>query len=81
MPPDTLTATDLKAEVGFASLRRLLPYLWPKGEPGLKARIVVSLLFVLASKLVQVYGAPFALQGAIDGMAHGVHAHAPFLLP
>jgi ATP-binding cassette subfamily B protein len=71
MPPDTLTATDLKAEVGFASLRRFLPYLWPKGEPGLKARIVVSLLFVLASKLVQVYGAPFALQGAIDGMAHG----------
>ncbi|WP_298688222.1 ABC transporter ATP-binding protein/permease [uncultured Sphingomonas sp.] len=76
MPPDTLTATDLKAEVGFASLRRFLPYLWPKGEPGLKARIVVSLLFVLASKLVQVYGAPFALQGAIDGMAHGVHDHS-----
>jgi ATP-binding cassette, subfamily B, heavy metal transporter len=76
MPPDTLTATDLKAEVGFASLRRFLPYLWPKGEPGLKARIVVSLLFVLASKLVQVYGAPFALQGAIDGMAHGVRDHS-----
>ena len=76
MPPDTMTATDLKAEVGFASLRRFLPYLWPKGEPGLKARIVVSLLFVLASKLVQVYGAPFALQGAIDGMAHGVRDHS-----
>ncbi len=80
MPPDTLTATDLKAEIGFASLRRFLPYLWPKGEPGLKARIVVSLLFVLASKLVQVYGAPFALQGAIDGMAKGDHSARTLIL-
>jgi len=75
MPPDTLTATDLKAEVGFASLRRFLPYLWPRGETGLKIRICVALLFVLASKMVQVYGAPFALQGAIDGMARGSLAH------
>ncbi len=80
MPPDTLTATDLKAEVGFASLRRFLPYLWPRGEAGLKARIVVSLLLVLASKLVQVYGAPFALQGAIDGMAKGDHSARTLIL-
>ena len=69
-----MTATDLKAEVGFASLRRFLPYLWPKGEIGLKARIVVSLLFVLASKWVQVKVTPFALQDAIDGMAKHDHA-------
>ena len=56
---------------GFATLRRFLPYLWPAGRPGLKLRIVVALLLVLASKLVQVYGAPFALQGAVDGMAKG----------
>ncbi len=80
MPPDTLTATDLKAEVGFASLRRFLPYLWPRGEAGLKARIVVSLLLVLASKLVLVYGAPFALQGAIDGMAKGDHSARTLIL-
>ena len=29
------------------------------------------MLLVVASKLVQVYGAPFALQGAIDRMAQG----------
>jgi ATP-binding cassette subfamily B protein len=45
--------------------------LWPSGAPGLKARIVVAFAFVIASKLVQVYGAPFALQGAIDHMASG----------
>jgi ATP-binding cassette subfamily B protein len=45
--------------------------LWPSGAPGLKARIVFAFAFVIASKLVQVYGAPFALQGAIDHMAAG----------
>jgi len=29
------------------------------------------MLLVVCSKLVQVYGAPFALQGAVDGMAQG----------
>ena len=56
---------------GFGTLRRFLPYLWPAGEPGLKLRILAALALVLLSKLVQVYGAPFALQGAVDGMARG----------
>ncbi len=55
----------------LATLRRFLPYLWPKDAPGLRARIVFALGLVVVSKLVQVYGAPFALQGAIDRMAGG----------
>jgi ATP-binding cassette, subfamily B, heavy metal transporter len=55
----------------FGSLKRFLPYLWPADAPQLKVRIVGAMLLVLASKLVQVYGAPFALQGAVDGMAPG----------
>ena len=53
------------------TLRRFLPYLWPVGEPVLKARIVGAMTFVVASKIVQVYGAAFALKFAIDRMAHG----------
>ncbi len=53
------------------TLRRFLPYLWPADAPALRLRIVGAMLLVVASKLVQVYGAPFALQGAIDGMASG----------
>ena len=53
------------------TLRRFLPYLWPTGETGLKVRIVGALTLVLMSKLVQVYGAPFALQGAVDSMTPG----------
>lgn len=55
----------------LATLRRFLPYLWPKSAPGLRVRIVIALGLVVVSKLVQVYGAPFALQGAIDRMAGG----------
>jgi ATP-binding cassette subfamily B protein len=55
----------------LATMRRFLPYLWPKDSPGLRARIVIALILVVISKLVQVYGAPFALQGAIDRMASG----------
>jgi ABC-type transport system involved in Fe-S cluster assembly fused permease/ATPase subunit len=55
----------------LATLRRFVPYLWPSGAPGLKARILAAFGFVLLSKLVQVYGAPFALQGAVDTMAAG----------
>ncbi|MBA3879121.1 MAG: metal ABC transporter permease [Sphingobium sp.] len=52
-------------------LRRFLPYLWPKDQPGLRIRIILSLLLIVASKLVQVYGAPFALQGVVNDMAKG----------
>lgn len=55
----------------IATLRRFLPYLWPKGQAGLKLRVVGALLLVVLSKLVQVYGAPFALQNAIDTMSAG----------
>ena len=52
-------------------LRRFLPYLWPKDQPALRLRIVIALVLVVASKLVQVYGAPFALQGVVNDMAQG----------
>jgi ATP-binding cassette subfamily B protein len=53
------------------TLRRFLPYLWPDDAPALKLRIVISMLLVAGSKIVQVYGAAFALKYAIDRMAHG----------
>ena len=55
----------------LGTMKRFLPYLWPRHAPGLRVRIVLALVLVLCSKLVQVYGAPFALQGAIDRMASG----------
>ena len=68
MPPLASTPSSSERPLG-PTLRRFLPYLWPAGEPGMKVRVAGAMLLVIASKLVQVYGAPFALQGAIDGMA------------
>jgi len=72
-PPPSSDKADQSADsqVGWATLRRFVPYLWPSDAPALKARIIAAFAFVIASKLVQVYGAPFALQGAIDHMAAG----------
>jgi ATP-binding cassette subfamily B protein len=66
MPPDTARAGSERPL--FATLRRFLPYLWPDGAPGLKARIVGALALVVLSKVVQV-ASPFAYGAAIDGMA------------
>jgi len=72
-PPPSSDKADQSADsqIGWATLRRFVPYLWPSDAPALKARIIAAFAFVIASKLVQVYGAPFALQGAIDHMAAG----------
>jgi len=51
------------------TLRRFLPYLWPADAPMLKVRIVGAMGFVLASKLVQIFGGAYPLKWAIDRMA------------
>ncbi|NNC48599.1 MAG: ABC transporter ATP-binding protein/permease [Sphingomonas sp.] len=50
------------------TLWRFLPMLWPRGEPALKARVVIAVLLVLASKAA-VLTVPFAYKAIIDGMA------------
>jgi ABC-type transport system involved in Fe-S cluster assembly fused permease/ATPase subunit len=72
-PPPRIDKADRSADSldSWGTIRRFVPYLWPSDAPGLRARIVIAFAFVIASKLVQVYGAPFALQGAIDNMASG----------
>ncbi|HEX4848829.1 MAG TPA: ABC transporter ATP-binding protein/permease [Novosphingobium sp.] len=60
--PDTATRHD-----SWATLRRFLPYLWPKDRPALKRKIVLAVLLVLASKAVTL-ALPFAYKHAIDAM-------------
>ncbi|MDT8279856.1 MAG: ABC transporter ATP-binding protein/permease, partial [Erythrobacter sp.] len=52
----------------WATLRRFLPYLWPKDNPGLKLRIVIAMALVLAAKGVTL-ALPFAYKGAVDAMS------------
>jgi ATP-binding cassette subfamily B protein len=49
----------------LATLRQLLPYLWPIGRPDLRWRVIVALIALFASKVVTVW-APFAFRDAVD---------------
>jgi len=51
----------------MATIRALLPYLWPKGEPGLRTRVVLSLLCLLIAKLATVY-VPILYKRAVDAL-------------
>jgi ATP-binding cassette, subfamily B, heavy metal transporter len=61
-------ATDRSRRRGdLATIRSLLPYLWPKGEPGLRGRVVLSLLCLLIAKLATVY-VPILYKRAVDAL-------------
>ncbi len=63
--------TPPQGKAEFATLKRFLPYLWPPGEPALRARVVIAMLLVLLAKSTSLV-MPFAFKGAIDRMAAGV---------
>ena len=52
-----------------ASLKSLLPYLWPKGEPELKARVVLASVALVIAKVANVY-VPFIFKRMIDALGH-----------
>ena len=60
--------TDEKPANGLQTIRRVLPYLWPKGEAWVKRRVVISLLMLVAAKIVSV-STPFFYKEAVDALA------------
>ena len=51
----------------WSILRDMLPYLWPEGHPGLKARVVFAMLALVLSKVVTV-ATPYAFKYATDAL-------------
>ena len=67
-------AVEAKPLDQVKALRSLGPYLWPKGEAGLRARVVAALALVCAAKLFGV-AAPLMLKRAVDVLTpHGHNA-------
>jgi len=62
-------------EKSWADLARFaLPYVWPAGETGLRARVVAAFVCLLAAKVVTIY-VPFFLKWTIDSLgAPGLEA-------
>jgi ATP-binding cassette subfamily B protein len=53
---------------GWRTIRRVAPYLWPEGQAWVKRRVVLSLVLLVAAKLVSVI-TPFFYKGAVDSLA------------
>lgn len=77
MPPQ-MPAPSENTSLDLAVMRRFLPYLWPKDAPGLRGRIVLAMLLILASKGIQL-SMGFVYGRAIDRMTPGLRAEV--LLP
>lgn len=75
IPDDIRKNTD----PGWATLRRFLPYLWPTGEPALRARVVLAVVLVLAAKAATLT-MPFAYKAAIDRMSAGMDSAAGLIM-
>ena len=67
MRRSTLTTTDMPAD-GWATIRRVAPYLWPEGQPWVKRRVIFALVALILAKLVAV-GTPFFYKAAVDALA------------
>lgn len=67
MPPDTaVNAPDARHD-GWQTLRRFLPYLWPRDNPALRLRIIGAMAMVLCAKATTL-ALPYAYKRAIDAM-------------
>jgi len=53
---------------GWATIKRVLPYLWPPGEGWVKRRVVAAFLLLVMAKIVSV-STPFLYKQAVDALA------------
>ena len=65
---DSAETRNAHIRSGLRTIRRVAPYLWPRGETWLKCRVILALLALLLSKLVAV-GTPFFFKAAVDALA------------
>src|SRR5258708_33826228 len=63
-------ASEVGLRQELKAVRGLAPYLWPR-DWDLRARVLVSLAFLIVAKLVNVY-VPLLYKGAIDALSPGI---------
>jgi ATP-binding cassette subfamily B protein len=75
-PEQDPTPRDRRAEVRV--IRRVAPYLWPKGQGWVKRRVVAALIMLVLGKIIAV-GTPFFYKAAVDSLG-GDASSAAWLL-
>ena len=66
--PTTFDPTQVDVDNQLRTLREMLPYLWPAGEPGLRRRVVLAVALLVAAKVTTVY-VPIILRDAVDALS------------
>ena len=61
----------------FQTVASLLPYLWPKGEPGARIRVALATIMLVLAKVATVY-IPIVYAQAVDALAPRDH---PLTIP
>ena len=56
------------AENDLKTIRTMLPYLWPAGAAGLRVRVVVAMILLVAAKAANVV-VPLFYKGAVDALS------------
>jgi ATP-binding cassette subfamily B protein len=52
----------------LTTIGTLLPYLWPKGETELRARVLIAIVLLVLAKVANVY-VPFLYKGMVDALS------------
>ena len=67
MAPTTLNTTEAPADA-WGIIRRVMPYLWPPGDSGVKIRVSAALIMLVVAKVIAVT-TPFFYKAAVDALA------------
>ncbi len=67
MRPTTIDPGQFKPGRQFGTLRRLLPYLWPRERADLRRRVLLALAFLVVAKLANVT-VPMILREVVDNL-------------
>ena len=59
--------TGSQKDQAWRTIRRTAPYMWPKGQPEMRLRVVVAMAFLLLSKLVSVV-TPMFYKAGVDNL-------------
>ncbi|MEK9673023.1 MAG: ABC transporter ATP-binding protein/permease [Rhodospirillaceae bacterium] len=73
MNPDDADRTPGRPRNDWQTIKTLAPFLWPREEPGLRARVVVAMIFLAAAKGASVT-VPVFYKHAVDALDSSVNA-------
>ncbi|MBC7906769.1 MAG: ABC transporter ATP-binding protein/permease, partial [Rhodospirillaceae bacterium] len=66
-PSQNIRTAQAGPRSDWKTIRTLLPYLWPQGQPGLRLRVVIAMLFLAAAKGITVV-VPLIYKQAVDAL-------------